>query len=299
MNNHIRNSIFFVLFCFSSYVGSSQMDFTTIEEELAYHCDIMVNASEPKHRAIAMQKFNAQFMIALEDQAAVSYPFDSLKWISIKSPEDQSFRLFTWEVDLGPEDVRYFGAIKTKDNRLFVFQDNFKNTLGGLKNEEFGADAWIGSLYYHLMEVNSTEGKYYLVFGINRWNAYENIKLVDVLFFTKEGIPYFGKPVFKAIKQGEKEEVSNRLLYKYASDGYMTLNYNPGMELIVVDNLVRRMSRIPGQGETMVSDGSYIGYELKEGLWYKIDKIATQIMDEAPRPKPILDQRKGKKIMGN
>jgi hypothetical protein len=88
-------------------------------------------------------------------------------------------------------------------------------------------------------------------------------------------------------------------LFRYAADAQMTVNYNPGMEMIVVDNLIKKMSRIPGQGETLVPDGSYVGYELKEGYWTRIEKIATQIMDEAPRPKPVLDQRKGKKINGN
>ena len=119
------------------------------------------------------------------------------------------------------------------------------------------------------------------------------------MFFTREGNPYFGKPVFKNPVTGEKDEISNRLVYKYASDAQMTVNYNDGMEMIVVDNLIKKMSRIPGQGETLVPDGSYVGYELKEGYWTRIDKIATEIMDEAPRPKPILDQRKGKKINGN
>ncbi len=79
----------------------------------------------------------------------------------------------------------------------------------------------------------------------------------------------------------------------------MTVNYNPGMEMIVFDNLIVKMSRIPGQGETLVPDGSYVGYVWENDIWNRIDKIATEVMDEAPRPQPILDKRKGKKIFGN
>jgi hypothetical protein len=291
-------SVYFLLFHSISSFGQS--NFVAEEEELAYHADVMVNASEARHRSKAMTKFNDLFFATLSKKGSFQYTFDSLRWISKKSPADRSFRIFTWEVAVGEGDVRYFGVIQTADEKLHVLKDNFKNIEGGLKEDEYDKDTWLGALCYHLMENTTSKGeKYYLLFGINRLDKYENIKLIDVLFFTREGNPYFGKPVFKNHVPGQKDEMFNRLVYKYASDAQMTVNYNPGMEMIVVDNLIKKMSRIPGQGETLVPDGSYVGYELKEGYWTRIDKIATEIMDEAPRPKPVLDQRKGKKISGN
>ena len=68
---------------------------------------------------------------------------------------------------------------------------------------------------------------------------------------------------------------------------------------IMVDHLIRKMSRIQGQGETLVPDGTYVGYSYKNGYWNKIDKIATEIMDTAPRPKPVLDERKGMNLNGD
>lgn len=290
--------LFLIFFAFDDSHG--QENFESAESELAYHADVMVNASEANHRAKAMVKFNELFYKTIQQKGSFQYPFNALKWISNKSPEDKSFRIFTWEVNVGDGDVQYFGVLQTKDEKLFILKDKFKKTEGGLKDEEFDHESWLGALYYHLMESKTaSDEKYYLLFGINRWDKFENIKLVDVLFFTKEGVPYFGKPVFSAQQSGEKADIYHRLVFKYASDAQMTLNYNPGMELIVVDNLIKKMSRIPGQGETLVPDGSYVGYELKAGIWNRIDKIATEIMDEAPRPKPILDQRKGKKINGN
>ncbi|MGB4841187.1 MAG: hypothetical protein WBP08_19415 [Saprospiraceae bacterium] len=299
--NFIRKTAILLNFALLSTVLSfGQAGFKATESDLAYYSDVMVSASEGKHRAIAMEKFNELFIKTLNQKGAYQYPFDSLKWISKKSPDDKSFRIFTWEVEVADGDYKYFGALQNADNKLFILQDNFKNTEGGLKDEEFNQESWLGALYYNLMDCHTTKGeKYYLLFGINRWNKFENIKLVDVLFFTNEGVPYFGKPVFHTKVNGEKNDVFYRLVFKYASDAQMTLNYNPGMEMIVLDNLVKKMSRIPGQGETLVPDGSYIGYEMKDGNWIRIDKIATQIMDEAPRPVPVLDKRKGKKINGN
>ncbi|MBK8080590.1 MAG: hypothetical protein IPN97_09945 [Saprospiraceae bacterium] len=49
---------------------------------------------------------------------------------------------------------------------------------------------------------------------------------------------------------------------------------------------------------SLVSDGSLVGYEKKDRYWEYIDKIYTQILDEAPRPKPVLDKR-NKNLFGD
>jgi len=293
--------IFFKILIFFVFIGSTtaQFDFVNTESELAFHCDVMANAAENRHRIVAMEKFNKHFYQALAEKGSFLYPFDSLKWISKKITEDKSFRIFTWEVKVAEGEVQYFGVLQTANDKIFIFKDQFKNAEG-LAEEEFSHENWLGAVYYNLMEIKPAKGeKYYLLFGVNRWNRYENVKLVDVLFFTKEGIPYFGKPVFKRTEKDKSVVVSNRLVFKYAADGIMTVNYNPGMEMIVFDNLIVKMSRIPGQGETLVPDGSYVGYVWENDIWNRIDKIATEVMDEAPRPQPILDKRKGKKIFGN
>ena len=290
-----RLFIFFVL----TNTINAQVDFVKAESELAFHCDVMANAAEHRHRITAMEKFNKEFYQVLAEKGSFNYPFDSLKWISRKSTEDNSFRIFTWEVKVAEGDVRYFGVLQMANEKIFILNDQFKKAEG-LAEEEFSHENWLGAVYYNLMEIKPSKGeKYYLLFGVNRWSKYENVKLVDVLFFTKEGLPYFGKPVFKRTEKDKTIVLSNRLVFKYAADGIMTVNYNPGMEMIVFDNLIVKMSRIPGQGETLVPDGSYVGYVWENDIWNRIDKIATEVMDQAPRPQPILDKRKGKKIFGN
>lgn len=269
-----------------------------IENELAYHADVMVNASEGRHRIQAMNKFNPLFEEVLTKEGSFSHPFDSLKWISKKAPADKSFKIYTWEVKFSDDDVRYFGILQKSDGTIFSLKDDFKNAEG-LADEEFSHENWLGSIYYNIMDSKTASGqKYYMLYGLNKWSKYENIKLIDVLFFTKDGVPYFGLPVFKKKAKDQKDEIYNRLAFKYASDAQMTLNYNPGMQMIMVDNLIRKMSRLPGQPETLVPDGSYVGFSLEDGYWNRIDKIAIEVMDSAPRPKPILDERKNKNIMG-
>lgn len=280
-------------------VSVGQSSFKDIELDLAFDCDVMVNAFESRHRAHAGEKFNQKFMDALRQTGSFDYPFDSLKWISKKAPENNLFRIFTWEIKVAEGDYKYYGCIQTKEGKVIVLTDAFKEAED-VAIEEFTPDNWLGAVYYNLMEMKPTNGDpYYLLFGVNRWSAFENKKLVDVLFFSKDGKAIFGKETFKKSEAGEVDVFYNRLVFTYAADGQMTVNYNPGMEMIVYDNLIPRMSRIPGYGQTLVPDGSYVGYVWDKKYWNRVDKIATQVMDTAPRPNPILDKRKGKKIMGN
>jgi hypothetical protein len=281
------------------FLEYAQQRLEDLETELSYYCDVMVNAAEPRHRIMAGREFEQRFLKALEDGSSFSYAFDSLKWISKKYPTDRSFRLFTWEVSLGKGDNRYFGVIQMSDGVFHVLKDEFKNTED-LTDSEFGTDQWLGAVCYNIMEAKDKKGStYYMLYGLNRWDRFEHIKFIDILFFSSEGIPYFGKPVFKQHFKDGSSKVSHRLLFRYASDAQFTLNYNEGMGMIMCDHLVRRMGRMQGQGETMIPDGTYVGFEWSDGFWDFVDKIAIEPMDQAPRPNPILDERKGKKIFGN
>jgi hypothetical protein len=295
MNQAIAIFLFFIVFQTTS---NGQSHFSDAESQLAFDCDVMVNASEPKHRIQSAERFTKGFIQLLKQPHSYTYNFDGLRWISKKEPADHSFRIFTWEVDAEKGEAQYYGVIQTSDEKLFVLTDNFKNAEGGIKEEEFSAENWLGALYYNLMEQSTSKGeKYYLLFGIHKWDKFENVKIADILFFTKEGVPYFGKSVFNSTLSGQGAELSNRLVFKYASDAQLTFNFNPGLQMIVVDNLVKKMGRIPGQGETLVPDGSYIGYELKGDYWVRTDKIAIEEPDAPPLPsvKQPIEKKKTKK----
>lgn len=293
-----KKLIFLSFFAFLLFDGLGQSTLPQLEKEMAFYADVMVNASHSEHRKQALDKFNNLFEEALAQPGAYDYPFETLVWISKKEPEDQSFKIYTWEAGVETGEYKYFGTLITKSGKIYPLNDQFKEAID-LATEEFTYDDWLGAVYYNLMEEKTSQGqKYYLLYGVNRWSQYETVKLVDVLFFDKDEVPYFGLPIFEHKDRDGSKSYTHRLLYRYSSDSQMTVNYNPGMKMIMVDNLVRKMSRIPGQSETYVPDGTYVGYELKKGVWQKIEQIAIEPMETAPRPKPILDKRKGTNIFG-
>lgn len=291
---HMKIYLLFLII-FQSLVAKAQ-SLDVLEKDLMFHADVMANAQNAVHRKRAAESFYTGFYVALKGQGSFLYPFDSLIWVSKKQPADNSFRLFTWIVDEGNGTYKHYGILQVSSGAVYELQDK----LAELDDWEYlqnGPDEWLGAMYYHIMEDESDGRPYYLLFGLHRFDAYENVKLVDILQFEKDGKPSFGSEVFLKKEAGERDLKKTRIVLKYNRDSYVGLHYNPGMNMIVHDHLIPEMG-IGGMNRlSLVSDGSLVGYEKKKGVWVYIDKIFTQVLDEAPRPKPVLDKR-GKDLFG-
>jgi hypothetical protein len=277
---------------------TAQSDRNPEYKDLLFYGDIMMNAMEPAHRERAFQRFYPLFTAALTQQGSFDQTFDELRWISKKFSEDKSFRIFTWYVQVSDDDYRYHGIIQKRDGTVFSLTDVFKNSEDS-DTEEFNAESWLGAIYYNIMDIVEPDGtKYYILFGINKWNRFENIKIADILFFPGGGNPVFGKEVFYFKDRDGDLKKLNRIIMRYSADAMVSLNYNPDLNMIVMDHLIPRMGRGAGQDLTMVPDGSYSGYIQESGIWKYVDKLHTEVLDEAPRPKPVMESRKGNNIFG-
>ena len=236
---------------------------------------------------------------ALKVQNSFAYPFDSLRSVSISYPSDSTFRIFTWQLYIDINEYRYFGAIQMNSEELKLFPLNDRSEeMEEIAYEDFTADYWYGSLYYNIEAFDTPEGPQYLLFGFDAYQFFTKRKLIDVLSF-KDGQPSFGAPVFKE-QEGEGIGIDkNRLVFEYTAEAAIRVNYDPNLKMIVHDHLISMMTP---RGPVMAPDGSYVGYQLQAGTWNIVEKIFHQVSDEAPRPKPILNQTersKRKDIFGN
>lgn len=292
-----RFQIALVLFFAMVTSSFSQVDFKSIEKELAYHADIMVNTTVADHRFKAAELFKDQFEASLNTPGSYNHPFESLKWISKLTSQDDKFRIFSWIV--ADDDVvsSTYGYIQFADGRVVTLNDTGEMT-SDLEYEQSGTEDWFGALYYHIMPFTSTAGiTDYILFGYRQFGKYDKVKVLDVLSIERNEIT-FGKQLFVKKIEGERDEVRSRLLLTYSADSNVTLNYNANMGMIVYDNLIPRMGRIEGQGPTQLPDGSFVGYKQDLDSWLYVDKIFNQISEEAPRPMPVLGTDTGKDIFG-
>lgn len=264
-------------------------------DDIKFYADVIANAGNPIHKERANNEFSKLFDAWLHSESFNLSDLESIQWLSVKQPLDESFTMITWQLEMNDNDNRYFGYL-IKDSKIIklknaAFLDDLEYDI--LSNEE-----WAGALYYNIHTVTKDGEKLYILFGYNAHMNYEHRKIVDVLRFDGESI-VFGVEIFKKQDPGERGVIKNRIIMDYSSDANATMNYNPGLDMIVFDHLIPRIGRIPGQGPTMLPDGSYVGYQW-DGEYFKyIDKIYHQTQEEPPMPKPVLDEKsKNQDIFG-
>ncbi len=274
----------------------------TYEDTLALMGYAVLNDSIPEHRFGTCKKLIVTLKTALQLENSFNFPFERLKSVSIQYPKDSTFRIFTWQLYVDKDEYRYFGAIQmnTRELTLIPLVDRSFEFTGNIEQKTYGADDWYGAVYYRLMEVDAPQGKYYLVFGFDGFEFFQRRKFVDVLTFDEQGQPHFGAPVF--VSEGEGPvgpRTKNRIFLEYSAEASVKLNYDETLGKIIFDNLMMINGQY-GEGPTKIPDGTYQGYELKDGVWVHIPKVFHEIMNEPPIPQPKLGAGAEKKdLFGN
>lgn len=273
----IRTAIYIFLFLFISRGIQGQ---SREIQKLNFFADVVNNAHSPDHRQMAFDSLSEGIKKYLDSDVYSYDDLDALKYVSLISPQDSSFKLVTWQLE-GKEDYRYSGYIITPDGYT-----QLQDRSGEIRDAEYSMlspDKWYGAIYYNVKKFSKGNNNYYVLFGYNGYKNQEHQKLADVLTFH-DGKPEFGKEIFyKAVEQGRPDEKA-RLILTYSRDAQVTINYNPSLDMITLDHLVTRMGYLPGQGPTSLPDGSYVGYEWseKDGRLNYIDKIYHQTFDTPP-----------------
>lgn len=281
----------------TSFSAEELAKFNLSEDTLGILGYAVVNDSLESNRFAACHAMIPALVRALKTTNSFHYPFGQLKNISIQYPQDSSFRIFTWQLYVDKDDYRYYGAIQmnTPELKLYPLQDRSFNVTD-IEQEVLSADKWYGAVYYNLKEASNKNGKYYLLFGFDGYSFFTKRKVIDVLTFGKDGKPIFGAPVFVSEEKGKPSVIKKRLFLEYSAESSVRFNYDEAMQMIVFDHLIP----MPGQnneGMVMVPDGSYEAYQLDKGVWKYNTRVLHAIMDEAPRPNPVLDARE-KNIFG-
>ncbi len=258
----------------------------------------MLEDSIGDHRFAACHKILPMLKSSLAAENSFYFKFSNLKTISVQYPADSTFRIFTWQLFVDDSTYRYFGALQMggKSGKLYPFND----ASDGLRDERFEAltpDNWYGALYYRITELGRGDEKKYLLYGFDAYRFFEKRKVLDVLTF-RDGEPVFGAPVFNRSIASARGVPEMRLILTYSAETNVRLNFDEEYKMILFDHLIAEQSPFES-GTTSVPDGSYEGFKIKDGKLEYVSKVFNDKQDEAPRPAPVLDARKGKNIFGN
>lgn len=279
---------------------AQQLPFQDIERQLIELGYTLLSDTLPAQRTAAAEKIKITLTETLDQPGSFEYPFDSLTSVSILSPKDKSFRIFTWQLYEDIDKYQYFGIIQVagKKPSVHVLEDQSETfAMEDLPYEVMTKDNWYGALYYNIKEYKTKEGNRYLLFGADGYRFFSKRKLVEVLYFDNDR-PIFGDPTFFPTEEDRPDLAYNRFVLNYSAATSVRLNYDDYLSLLIFDNVLPANNEY-GQ-ETFLPDGSYRGYELKKGRWIAVEKIFQHTWDEAPRPQPILNGRKqNRDLFGN
>jgi len=274
--------------------GSTTHDFSyfeMVEDSLSGLARTVLRDSLAEHRLEADAGIEALLKEALAAENAFQYTFPALKGISIQYPQDSTFRIFTWQLYVNENEYRYSGFLQDNSGHVYPLEDH-SASVRMPEYEVMDPDYWYGAVYYNIKQAGKKKDRHYLLFGYDGYELFRKRKLVDVLVF-KDGQPKFGAPVF----QHGPGKVKHRVVREYSAEVSTRLNYDDVLEMIMFDHLIGQNGP-HGEGLTYYPDGSYEAYKLeKNGKWVHIEKVFDQVSEEAPRPSPILDNRK-KDIFG-
>lgn len=231
---------------------------------------------------------------ALKMPNSFSYPFDSLKNVSVIKSPDESFRILSWYVQQENGTYRYFGTIQMNTGngplKLYPLIDQTDNITDA--NAVINNQKWFGARYYEMVAVTSGNRKpYYVLLGWKGNTPSTTKKVIEILSFDQEQV-IFGAPVF----EGKELKEKNRVIFEYTKSNAMTLKVDQKAGMIVFDHLAPFNSEMIGKYEFYGSDGTFDGFKiisgklkLQEGLELNNDPhtMDEQYADPKKNVKPI------------
>lgn len=249
------------------------------------------NNSEPE-RYNASYTFIKTLVSALKTPHSFNFNFDSLKAISIQTPPDRKFKIFTWHVMNNDGSYRYYGTIQMNnpDGKLEMFP--LIDFTAGIKKPADTVTSnqkWFGAQYYRIIPVTgNVRTPYYILLGWKGNNIKTNKKVIEILHFNN-GQPVFGMPVF----DGDKNDLhKKRVIFEYTRQASMVLNYDPKEAMIVFDHLAPPDPKLEGRYDLYGPDFSYDGYKLQNGRLrfvtdLKVENPPTEKDDQYNDPRKL------------
>ncbi len=276
-------------------------NFSSAEATLVQLSQGFLKDSIAENRIKAATTFKEELKTTLASDNSFNHPFYDLETVSILYPTDSTFRIFTWQLYVDKNDYRYGGIVQMNNekNDLFVLQDESTAIATyDLEYDVLGANDWYGAIYFNLKEYDSKEGKKYLLFGFDGFEFFNKRKVVEALYFDESGQPQFGAPAFAKTAEGYEASTKNRLYIEYSAEVAARLNYDPNLEMVILDNMVSMKSPYKGVGNVNIPDGSYEGYQLNNGVWEYVEKVFHQVSARPPAPRRVFNDKAPKDIFG-
>ncbi|MFM9945684.1 MAG: hypothetical protein ACKVQB_10680 [Bacteroidia bacterium] len=230
----------------------------------------IINGEDQTTRVTSTYYFIQTLKEVLLIKNSFNYPFSNLKTISIIKPDDNKFRILTWNLLLDSAKYLYFGVMQMnlKDStKLFGLYDS-GNYVQNPSYAEVDNRHWIGALYYQIHTFKHKKKTCYMLMGWDGENSKLNKKIIDVLWFEKDGQPKFGAPVFD-----NGGDIQSRMIFTFAEESVMSLRYEKEQKKVIFSNMVPPNPSLKGNFQYYLPDGTYDFFKLQKSFWVRYENL--------------------------
>lgn len=224
-----------------------------------------MRTAEDAEKTVAAAKLESMFQGYYENPLNFDHELDSVPFLGQLASWDGVIRMICWNLAFDDGSFQYHCVMRHRANKekvvVTVFADNAAE-WDRMERKPVRPHDWYGALYYNLIANRYRGQTYYTVLG---WDGNDNItnrKVVDVISIQGSTV-ILGAALFK----DAKGRPVNRLIYEYANDVSMALNYDEKEKMIIMDHLAPEDSRFEGQYQFYGPDFSYDALEFKKGEW--------------------------------
>lgn len=232
---------------------------------------LQMRTGDDSDRMMAATRVEQLFSKWFADPARFATDLDSLPFLGQLRSSDGRLLLTCWNIALEDGALRYhciafLREMKKGGIQVTVFDHN-DTDWQKITRKTISSSDWYGALYYRIITHKFKKKTYYTLLGWDGHNAITNRKVVDVLN-TDGNRMSLGAPVFSQDKRP-----AYRLVYEYANDATMSLNWDDREKMIVMDHLAPENGRLKGQYQFYGPDFSYDGLKFEKGKWVLIEDL--------------------------
>lgn len=230
-----------------------------------------MRTAENSEKVLAATKLEALLSEYYEDPSHFDAELDSVPFLGQLSSPDNVVKMDCWNLAFENGELQYHCVMRHRPTKetvaITIFQDN-DSEWERIGRKPIRPNSWYGALYYKILADRYRGKTYYTVLG---WDGKDNItnrKVVDVINIQGKSV-ILGSSIFK----DEEDRPTNRLIYEYANDVSMALNYDEKEKMIIMDHLAPEDSRFVGQYQFYGPDFSYDALVFKKGEWVLLKDV--------------------------
>jgi hypothetical protein len=210
----------------SASFSQSKDDLLKLQDSLKVLGNQMPTLKPEFARYECNEKFNKMLGGLLESQGSFELSWDSVRYMSVITPADESFRLYTWAVRKDNGNYEYFGYLQLnpkadEGEKLYELNDK-SDYISSPELKLLAPDNWLGAVYYKVIQTKYKGRKSYTLLGWKGNSSLTTKKVIEVISFKSSGSPVFGAALFRKYKEKEKPV---RVVFEYSAKASMSLKY--------------------------------------------------------------------------